>query len=298
MQRATLLALGLVGLVAFAGCNVFNSGSNTPAVTPMDVPTADPTLTAVPQLAPGLTQYGLTNASALIDAHTAILANTSFTVREVWLLKYPNGTVAARRVSTKRVEDDRVYRTYESTGLLEPAQQEVWIGTKRSFGRITQNNSTSYYRISRARLSHNELIPQPPPAFLDAIASQSNSISKNVTRNGTTVYRLTAMSKNSSSQYAGSILVTASGLIQQFTVRIPISFEPIPNASLSVRSVRITNIGTTTVERPSWYTEAVNATAANRTTATTTTTDERMSGSRRIPLYAATPLVTASNERD
>lgn len=270
MSRSALNAVVFTALILLAGCNFLGSDPSmkTPRVTPADVPT-DSTVTPREQIAPGLTKYGLTNASALIEAHTDFLTNTSFTVREVWILESPNGTVAARRVITTRVEDDRIYSKYNSTGLRGPVYQELWSGRNRCLKRIVYNDSSTYHRISCSESSHVEEIPEPSVEFYRSFESWNDPRIERVSVNGTLLYRLETTYQNRPSNITITALVDSRGVIHSFTIREPITYPPVPDATRSIRSIQITDIGTTTVERPAWYAEAINKTTpANRTNAT------------------------------
>jgi hypothetical protein len=122
MQRAALSVLVLVGLVTVAGCNAFNGGSDTPMVTPMDVPTDEQTPPLTPngtrqlpgQCISSLPDIGVANASALVAAHNATLWNASFTVREIETATFRNGlslpcplSAIARRVERVVIGRDR-----------------------------------------------------------------------------------------------------------------------------------------------------------------------------------------------
>lgn len=269
MQRAAFCVIVLVGLVAVAGCNAF-SGSDpaTPPVTPAPVPTDDPTSSPVPRLAPGVTKYGLVNASALRHAHKERLENTSFTVHSAWILRYPNGTVAARSVETTRVGDNgnRTYSTWTVTGFPRPLKHgEAWHNAEWGIVKaVSKNNSTNYYRY--------QIRPQSDPArtsgiiwdFADLFDPQETTVTT-LTQNGTTLYRLNGTSRQPNVTI--HILVDSHGLIHSYTMRTPSYDTRFSNATWSIRTTQFTTIGTTTVERPSWYAEAINnTTPLNRTT--------------------------------
>lgn len=72
-MRRTLAAVGLALLLTFSGCSVFGGGQSSPT------PTAEQGLTA-DQTPPGVSAEDetLTDATALLDAHTAALVDTGF----------------------------------------------------------------------------------------------------------------------------------------------------------------------------------------------------------------------------
>ncbi|MFC5971282.1 hypothetical protein ACFPYI_08075 [Halomarina salina] len=98
-MRPALPAVLLALCCVLAGCNAFAPGTNGPAdpptVTPADVPD-----TASGELAPGLTQDRLTNASALLAAHRSLLADESVVVERRTRATAANGT----RLYEQRIE--------------------------------------------------------------------------------------------------------------------------------------------------------------------------------------------------
>jgi hypothetical protein len=280
MSRMALPCLLVAVLLVLSGCNAFTDRvtdpAETPTLTPASVPTDELTSTPVAQIAPGLTKYGLINGSTLVNAHTAFLRNTSYTVRKAWILKSPNGTVVARRVDITRVEGSRIYSTGESTGMPGQARHvtyETWYGEKRGFTRRTYNNSTSYTRIPHTGLSYNETIPVPGPSFYHAFESWRNPVIERLSRDGTTLYRLKETYRNDPANITIYARIDTRGVIHNYTVRKPISFPPVPDASLSIKSIQVTNISATTVERPAWYAEAINTTTPVNNTNTITPTN-------------------------
>jgi hypothetical protein len=266
MLRVISVGLLVAVLVVMAGCGAL-LGDNEPAsqVTPAPVPTDPSTTPSVSYLAPGLTKYGLINASALRETHTKHLENTSFTVREMWILKFPNGTVAARRMVTTYVEGTRIYRVTTINGFpRQVSEVETWYGETRSFGREVSNNSISYSQPSRDRPSHVEAIPKPGTHFNNVFEPWMNPDIDRVSRNGTTLYHLENILPSNPSNITVSARIDSRGFIRSYTVSEPITYPPVPNASRSIRSIQFTNIGTTTVERPAWYTEAVNRTTPGK----------------------------------
>lgn len=106
MARA---ALALAALLALAGCGA-TPAPGTP-VTPAEVPEAPeapPTTGSAPaELAPGLGTWGVTDPGRLADAHAAVLADRSFTVRGATTRRYRNGTVRLRSERVVRMGADR-----------------------------------------------------------------------------------------------------------------------------------------------------------------------------------------------
>jgi hypothetical protein len=262
MARAVLSVFVAV-LLVLSGCSTFiDGGDSTPTVqvTPAPVPTDKPTPTPIPRIAPGVTTHGLINASALIDAHTAFLANTSYTVHSRRILKYPNGTVAARSVGTMRVEGNAIYSTGLSTRFSGERHTETWYSDGQILMKVTTNNSTSYNLITPPESFRRVFLPVPKLIMRSEL--RETTITERTAQNGTTLYHLKITTQNGATIRA---LIGPRGLIHNYTVRKPISrsISTIPNATHSIKTVQLTNIGTTTVERPSWYSRAINKTTTS-----------------------------------
>lgn len=98
-MRAALRALLLAALVATAGCSgVF--GDDQTAARETTAGDADST-------PPGLTEAGLTDTNALVDAHAETLENRSLTLQERGVQRYENGTLRWRENQTVRVAANR-----------------------------------------------------------------------------------------------------------------------------------------------------------------------------------------------
>jgi hypothetical protein len=262
MEWIALRQLFVVVLLLLSGCNAFTEMTAGPAETPMVTPAPVPSQTSTPtesSLAPGLTKYGLTNASVLLSAHAAVLRNTSFTVRKTVLLKYPNGTVAEQWVETIRVDGNTSYvvsvRTY--SGSRETKRIETWHGPNRSIRKTVTNDSVSYSPSSHSGRVH-QLWHPPDQRLSGAFDPQHDPLVERVHRNGTTLYHL-----ENEYQYSNitiSMYIEPHGVIRRYSVQKQPSDPSIPGVTLITGSIRTTNIGTTTVDRPAWYAEAINKT--------------------------------------
>ena len=86
MDNRQVGQLCLIGVVLLAGCNSSLFGPNyTPKTTTNSAPTG--------QLAPGLSARGLTDVSALVDTHSQMLQEDSYTMKGHSSERYGNGTM-------------------------------------------------------------------------------------------------------------------------------------------------------------------------------------------------------------
>jgi hypothetical protein len=135
--------LAAVALIVLAGCGAPTVGSPpepTSRLTPVPVPTAPDD----GGLAPGVTEAGVVDATALKDAHVALLRDGEFTVRRVRVERFANGSLRARTTLAATYPGDgryRVERTFEG-----PDHDRLGTaGTTIQYG-----NATGSVRLRRA----------------------------------------------------------------------------------------------------------------------------------------------------
>ena len=286
MHKATLVVL-FAAMVVLAGCNgVALSGDDTPArtVTPAAVPTDEPTPTAVPRLAPGLAEGGVTDAFALGEAHASALDGVSYTLHEEFTVEYANGT-AYNRGSTDAhlaANDSRYYVLQNASGLLFGGgafARAIWSNGERVLVADTTNESTSY---DSPRNVEGESMPPREALTIDPtkrqqlyayLGSVETRVTGTETRNGTTLHRVESTNVTNPAAFEVQwtdprdlslvAFVDSRGLVHEYRLGYTASLDGAPVEIH--RHVRYTNLGNTTVERPSWYDAAI----ANVSTATT-----------------------------
>lgn len=237
------------------------------------------------QLAPGLTKSGVTDATLLADAHAAVLANTSYTAESQRLASNGTGNqnatvvVLSRTNTTTKVahEPTRVFWRYDFSGNASvtpafPQDIEVWSGENETFEAVEGQNGTTY-RESNGRGVSVASARTGRDTLSVLFGSLNTSVTRTTTQNGTTLYRVnsTGVADNatlaslfgveSASNVSMTALVDSDGLVHEYHVEYDATSG---NRTWHVsQTSRFTALGETTVERPPWYDEAVNATATN-----------------------------------
>ena len=281
-----LAALAVALLLVTAGCNAFPSGDAATVETTADAAgtavgdgtteTTAETTAPDADLAPGLNESGVADPWKLADAHRGALNDTSYTVRTN-LTARGNGTILAHTNSTVKVAAGGTpQRTRYEVGGERPGvigafgrDVEAWSDENRTLYAMEGPNGTTYQRVS-----DDQRPSSGTPAGRDHIylllSGFETTVTGTETRDGTTLYRVNSTDVAQPEILADelrtetvrnaslSALVTEDGLVREYHVEYAGTVE---NATVEVeRTTRFTRLGETTVERPPWYDEAVNAT--------------------------------------
>lgn len=278
-----LAALAVALLLVTAGCNAFPSGDAGTVETTSDADgataaetTESTTGTASDaDMPPGLSASGVTEPWKLADAHRAALNDTSYTV-ETNLTASENGTVLARSNSTVNVAAGGTpqFNRYEVGGERPGAigslahDVEAWVDENQTLYAMEGPNGTTYQRS--AAEARPPLRPTGRDHLYVLFSGFDTTVAGTEMRDGTTHYRVNSTGVADAEVLASTLrtetvanaslsaLVTEDGLIRVYRVEYAGTVE---NATVRVeRTVRFTELGETTVERPPWYDEAVNAT--------------------------------------
>lgn len=269
-----VLAVALAVLLALSGCGgLFGGGTPTPTVTPADVPTGSPTAPPARELAPGLTGDGIEDPWALAAAHDDALADISYTERIVDRTRGRDGTERGRVNTTAYVQPDpeRSHSIAVSTSrpdrfAFDADRVEFYREGERRFVAITRANGTEYLAFDDPGAGRSMRL------FL-LFSSVETRVDGTVTRNDTELYRVRSVDLRAPDQFAAAVgeddeaevgnvtvraLVDQWGLVHEYEYAYTVARDGVERR-LS-RRVEYAALGRTTVERPDWYDEAVNAT--------------------------------------
>lgn len=265
MKRTLLVGLVVLGLV----------GAAIPASSTTAQPTAESPVALTSALAqenateypPGVSEDGIDEPIELVTAHRETLENTSYTISTATTYRRPNGTMFAQSYTATRVAPGAESFSVATTQTMRNATRplgiqhydvEVWANeTDALVARDFRDGNASYQRTSRASA------PFEPNAQWEllyaALGSGNATLVGHAERNGTTLYKLVSTPSEESVTdelgYEFSALVDSEGVVHSFqmTQRSTIDDRPV----IVSRSVHVTELGNTTVERPSWYEQAV-----------------------------------------
>lgn len=262
MSSVSRLPVVLVLLVLLAGCQGVTPGGETPTLTPVVVPTETPTERPPQTLAPGVTERGVTDPSALATAHAEALGGTAFTFRANYTERGPDGTVRGRTVTTVRSgAGDRYHYVRSDTDDETVRRVERWSDGERALERQVAGNDTDY-RVVRGPdgqpLGPAAALPVDPTArrgIERVFRAVQTTVTVRAVRNGTTYYRvegdgLTTPNPSSLQDTSLVALVDEHGVVHRY--RLAYTTDRGGDEARVVGTVRFTDVGTTTVERPVW----------------------------------------------
>lgn len=266
-------ALAVAVLLVLAGCNA-PGADPTPAasVTPAPVPDDPTTPTPSGQLAPGVGAEAV-NAGRLASAHERTLSRSSYTVNQTQRQTFANGTVRSRYVTVARfaAAPGRFAVTLRQTDRRDgrPVTRSVrrFGDGERTYEAVTENGTTTYGQL---RWPDGSL--RDPRRVYPGNLTNARSIARlfslvemrpvDRSENGTVRLRSrTNVSLPPLSNVSVTAVVSRRGVVRSYrvTYRTVRAGEPVATTV----AVSYSRVGTTTVERPGWVSEARNATATD-----------------------------------
>lgn len=248
-ERHVVALVAVAVLVAGTGCSALSGGQSPP---------------------PGLSEDGVTSTAALIEAHTEALRNQSFTVRMTTTIRPVNGEYEVTSNSTQRVDPTGTFRGYvererRATGDApkrydrSPDEIAAWREGSVTYRRTVINGTPTYRRVgllnSSVKLS-DALGRQIVLALDDRTNATVETFSDGDSRRHSVSAGLndTGYSTNRTIE----LLVAPNGVIRE--IRVEQTYQYQSGTRRVTRTIRFLNVGSTTVERPDWYSDAVNAT--------------------------------------
>jgi len=282
MARAELVLL-VVLLILLSGCGGTTDQGNRPTATvsAAPVPTEEPTPTSRPRLAPGLDPTGIVDPLALSEAHDRYLSNRSETIHLTRTNRYQNGSLRDRTIQVTKVAPGRE-RFYTAVSVEGPKARffgdggrgEYWSDGDRLLQRLVRQNQSEYAVVEpedyNPQLSQ-PLIPSPGGGQVYFLATLGTfDITDRSIVNGTALYRLELRQLTQPDALAASesvyrprnvsltLQIDEHGVLRRFVLGYT-AVQDRTTVEVSLTGEH-KHIGTTTVERPTWYRFAINET--------------------------------------
>ncbi|WP_135825349.1 hypothetical protein [Halorussus ruber] len=271
MKRALLVGLLVLGWVGSAvPASSTTASVSSPSIAPaQENATTDSDATDLP---PGVNESGITDPLALVEAHQRTLENVSYTLSTSMTYRRPNGTLVGQgytvtqvapgansyyAVSTQTVENDTRWFVGERYDLA------VWANETDSVSaRKVPDEETTYHWTSRERAGFE---PTSQWELLyAAFGDGGGEVVGQVERDGTTLTKIVSTPSDEETpvrlQYTFTVLVDSQGVVHSMQTLHRTIFEDRP--VVVSRTIQVSEMGNTTVERPAWYQRAVE----NKTT--------------------------------
>jgi len=247
--RRRLLAIVVALLLVGAGCVAPTSQSAPP---------------------PGLDDDAVTDANALVRAHTTALESRSFTahatttsrptdadyrvvLNRTWHVD-PTETLRGSVVATSTAVGDAPARF-----ARRPDERAAWREGTTTYRRVDTGRNVTYSRVDLFN-SSVKLSAAIQRQALYRLNTRTETTVTPVLRNGSRRYRVeaslndTAVTTNASM----TLLVDTNGIVRRMRTNQTVRYHS--GNRVVTRTVRIEGVGSTTVERPDWFPTAAEAT--------------------------------------
>lgn len=218
---------------------------------------------------PGLSDDGVTDSSELVRAHTTTLQSQSFTVHttskmhgpdgeyrvvsnRTWRLD-PTGTIRGHVVSTSRTVGDA---PAEYDG--RPDEVAAWREGPTTYQQVRTDDDTTYRRVALFN-SSVKLSAALQRQAIYRLHTRTDATVEPISRNGRRLYRVTATLNDTAvtTNASMTMLVDADGVVRRLRTNQTVQYRS--GTRVITRTVRITDVGSTTIDRPDWYPTAVDA---------------------------------------
>lgn len=275
-MRRLVSVVGIVSLVLLAGCGGgfgFDTGTDiSKTVTPVRVPTDDP----LSNLPTGLSEEGVTNSSALADAHTEAFVNTSFTLQSNRTLVASNGTRLIDTSSVWRVganhncwTTERAFNGTYAWIARAPVENvninsvSTWHNRKHEFYQLQRPNGTEY-RIYATDSGVDPTGRQQLLSYYRHAESTTVSTANGRIRLSMSIgpeIRMGSQLAVNVTERTVILTLTETGRVERYRYEYIGRLSNDPNTAVKgVRVARFTGVGETSPERPDWVTTARNTT--------------------------------------
>lgn len=218
---------------------------------------------------PGLSPEGVTDPLALADAHRDALRNASYTATTVHAIRRPNGSLLSQGTTTSRVASGGAsyytVTTQSQANATRPLgivrfELGVWANeTSAVLARQVADRDPTYRQVTRERA------PFDPDAnwelLYSAFGATDTTVVEESERDGTTLFRVVSTGRKAESAYPNHVrysfvaVVDSQGVVRSFQQTYRTTFDEGP--AVVTRTVQVTAVGNTTVEKPEWYGKAV-----------------------------------------
>ena len=221
---------------------------------------------------PGITTDGVVDTSALIESHTETLRSTSVTVRSTRTMRSSDPDFTMTTNQTWRLDGGTPVqgysvRTFSAEGdapeqyRAVPNRIAAYRNGSTTVERVTTANGSSTRRVDllNSSVRVNTALYR---SSINELTTRKNATVEPISRNGTTLYRVSATLEDTRlrSNASMTLFVTPAGVVRELRTERTVRYRSGPRRI--TKRVWVSDVGTTTVERPAWVPPAGNATTS------------------------------------
>ena len=221
---------------------------------------------------PGITTDGVTDTSALIESHTEALQSSSVTVSSTRTIRSTDPDFDVTTNQTWRLNGGtpirgNSVRTLSAAGDAPeqyrrvPTRIEAYRNGSTAVERVTTaTNSTRRVDLLNSSVRVNTALHR---SSIYELTTRKNATVDTVSRNGTTLYRVSAGLNDTRlrSNASLTLFVTPAGVVRELRTARTVRYRSGPRRI--TQRVRFSDIGSTTVERPAWAESTTDPTGNN-----------------------------------
>ena len=223
---------------------------------------------------PGLTGEEVTDANALVRAHTDALGARPFAVRRTTTVRGverefratttrtwrvdPTGPVRGSAVRTVNVSGDAPERYARA-----PAEVAAWRNGTTAVRRVRADGDVRYRRVDPFD-SSVKLNPALHRQTLYRLTTRSGATVERVSRDGSQFYRISAALNDThvATNVSMTLLVDGAGIVREIRTAQTVRYRS--GQRRITERIRFHDVGTTSVDRPGWVRHAIEETGRDR----------------------------------
>lgn len=265
MKRTLLVLVVLVG--TSSGVSIASS------ITPQSLTQENAT-----EYPPGLSAEGVTDPLALADAHRDALSNASYAMTTTTTFQRPNGSILSEAITRRRVARGGSSFSVVNARSQANDTRPLGIGHVELAVWANETESVSARRSDAAGPTYRQHSRDDAPLEPDeqwglvysAMDATNTTVVNRFERNDTSLFRVVSTAQPgqgsvfaSRSNYSLVAVVDSQGVVRTLQLTYWSSFDGEP--AIVSRTIQVSNLGNTTVERPPWYQQAMTDESENET---------------------------------
>lgn len=218
----------------------------------------------------GITKDGVTDAGAAAQEHRDALSDVSYTL-ELTAVREVEGASGEPVEVTQQLRNDgdgTILTTIDRRGSA-PYSLSIWTNESMAVRQVNRNGETSYSRPDASDIRQGATGSGTIREVLAAGVFEPTEVKDDgewrvvLTAEEPTTDAAEALGVESVSEFSGTVEIDAEGRVRAMEVEMTFT-DTRGNRITQTLTQRVTDVGSTTVERPDWFDEAVAQTGGGR----------------------------------